>query len=322
MAMPETQGSSSETSIVLEESRRMFVWLASVPVDGFVAVAPSRTAAPPTGAACHRPSLSGVHRAHAASYVVAAFSKRPLPLVHFGAVPHETGEAAVLHAQVMLWRVLALSAAFITGRLTHTGWDLFPTGRPKLQDVAPEERDLLYSPPTGHGVVEVPSIHRDARGEIHNLQIGDARFNVLVTYAGAMRSGDVHRSRQLDLVFSGLCAVTTRERGRNVCRYPNVAPHTSRTLQCHPPTQRQPRAVATCAQVRREYGPGSLIEIPANVPHIFEFINDTVMAEWWPDAAFEARYYKPYRAKVDSANAAMEEASLRRTHRRRGRSGV
>ena len=74
--------------------------------------------------------------------------------------------------------------------------------------------------------------------------------------------------------------------------------------------------------MRREYGPGSLIEIPANVPHIFEFINDTVMAEWWPDAAFEARYYKPYRAKVDSANAAMEEASLRRTHRRRGRSGV
>ena len=70
MAMPETQGSSSETSIVLEGPRRMFVWLASVPVDGFVAVAPSRTAAPPTGAACHRPSLSGVHRAHVASYIV------------------------------------------------------------------------------------------------------------------------------------------------------------------------------------------------------------------------------------------------------------
>ena len=201
MAMPETQGSSSETSIVLEGPRRMFVWLASVPVDGFVAVAPSRTAAPPTGAACHRPSLSGVHRAHVASCIVEDHVTLP---------PRNPG-SAMLHAHV-LCRVLALSAAFITGRLTHTGWDLFATGRPKLQDVAPEERDLLYSPPTGHGVVEVPSIHRDARGEIHNLQIGDARFNVLVTYAGAMRSGDVHRSRQLDLVFSGLCAVTTRER--------------------------------------------------------------------------------------------------------------
>ena len=48
------------------------------------------------------------------------------------------------------------------------------------------------------------SVLRDARGEIHNLKIGAARFNVLASRAGAMRSGDVHRSRQLDLVFRGL----------------------------------------------------------------------------------------------------------------------
>jgi hypothetical protein len=161
-----------------------------------------------------------------------------------------------------------LAAAFLAGRWTHS----LGTGPPQavLSDVAPEERHLLYTPPPGHGAVEVStttsSVLRDARGEIHNLRIGAARFNVLASRAGAMRSGDVHRSRQLDMVFTGLCTVTTREAGRDV---------------------------------RRTYGAGSLIELPAHVPHSFEFLNDTVMAEWWPDAAFEARYYRPYRAKVD-----------------------
>ena len=147
-----------------------------------------------------------------------------------------------------------LAAAFLAGRWTHS----VGTGSPQaeLSDVAPEERHLLYTPPPGHGAVEVSttttSVLRDARGEIHNLRIGAARFNVLASLAGAMRSGDVHRSRQLDMVFSGLCTVTTREAGRDV---------------------------------RRTYGAGSLIELPAHVPHAFEFLNDTVMAEWWPDVA-------------------------------------
>ena len=168
------------------------------------------------------------------------------------------------------WIALGLGTAFLAGRWTHSfGWR-----QAELSDVAPAERHLLYTPPPGHGAVVVPSVLRDARGEIHNLKIGAARFNVLASRAGAMRSGDVHRSRQLDMVFSGLCAVTTREAGRDV---------------------------------RRTYGAGSLIELPAHVPHAFEFLNDTVMAEWWPDAAaFEARYYRPYRAKVDRAYAAME----------------
>ena len=165
---------------------------------------------------------------------------------------------------------LALATAFFIGRWTHSFGRQQQT---ELSNVAPEERNLLYTPPPGHGAVKVPSILRDARGEIHNLRIGAARFNILATLAGAMRSGDVHRSRQLDLVFSGLCVVTTREAGRDV---------------------------------RRTYGAGSLIELPAHVPHVFEFLNDTVMAEWWPDAAYETRYYQPYRAKVDRAYAAME----------------
>ena len=68
------------------------------------------------------------------------------------------------------------------------------------------------------------SVLRDARGEIHNLQIGAARFNVLASRAGAMRSGDVHRSRQLDLVFRGLLTLTltltSPSRSRSRSPYP------------------------------------------------------------------------------------------------------
>ena len=148
--------------------------------------------------------------------------------------------------------VLLLLLAFVVGRWTAS----LGLQDAVLSEVMPEERPHLYMPPVGHGSVTVPSVIRDARGEIHNLEAGGTRFNVLVTRAGAMRSGDVHRSRQLDLIFSGKVAVTTREHGRDV---------------------------------RREYLAGSLIVIPANVPHIFDFINDSVMAEWWPDDSFEVR---------------------------------
>ena len=47
--------------------------------------------------------------------------------------------------------------------------------------------------------------------------------------------------------------------------------------------------------------------IPRHVPHIFRFVNDTVMAEWWA-GSFEARYYRPYRTLVDRATHAMRDA--------------
>ena len=129
--------------------------------------------------------------------------------------------------------------------------------------------ELLYSPPAGHGEVSVPSVVRDARGEVQNLRIGGFRFNVLVSEAGTLRSGDVHRSPQYDMIFSGNVHLTTREHGRDVTR---------------------------------SHGAGELVIIPANVPHVFRFHNKTVMAEWWPDSEqFETRYYKPYRRDVDAA---------------------
>ena len=96
----------------------------------------------------------------------------------------------------------ALVGAFAMGRWSTIGGPSALRLK-KLSDVAPEVAPLLYSPPAGHGEVAVPSTVRDVRGEVHNLRFGGFRFNVLVSKAGAVRSGDVHRSDQLDLIFSG-----------------------------------------------------------------------------------------------------------------------
>ena len=162
--------------------------------------------------------------------------------------------------------LLATGVAFLVGRWSRGNVDC-PMPSPALDTVDAEVLPHLYSPPRGHGRVEVPSTVSDARGSVHNLLIGGFRFNVLVSHAGTKRSGDVHQSRQLDMLFSGHVKVTTREGGRDVSRL---------------------------------YSSGQMIVIPAHTPHIFHFLNETVMAEWW-DGPFECRYYRPYRKLVDKA---------------------
>ena len=73
----------------------------------------------------------------------------------------------------------------------------------------------------------------------------------------------------------------------------------------------------------REYTTGQLIVIPPNVPHIFTFLNRTVMAEWWTGGEFETRYYRPYRRAVDAALANLRQKHVHsspHSTRRRGRS--
>merc|ERR1711924_292176 len=53
--------------------------------------------------------------------------------------------------------------------------------------------------------------------------------------------------------------------------------------------------------VKKSLGPGDYIAIPPGVPHIFEFEEDTVMAEWWEPGEFEALFYEPYRPLVDAS---------------------
>ncbi|VVB69782.1 Uncharacterised protein [uncultured archaeon] len=45
-------------------------------------------------------------------------------------------------------------------------------------------------------------------------------------------------------------------------------------------------------------GPNELIIIPANVPHLFKALTDTVMIEWW-DGPLEVNYYTPYRQLIE-----------------------
>ncbi|KAJ1628501.1 hypothetical protein T492DRAFT_1017840 [Pavlovales sp. CCMP2436] len=169
--------------------------------------------------------------------------------------------------------------------LALAGLFLFMCGRWSVGDnaaaaraqpqMAAEVARQLYDPPAGHAEIAVPSVLRDARGEIHNQQIGAARFNVLVSRAGTLRSGDVHSSMQLDLIFTGKVRLTTREAGRDVVR---------------------------------DFGDGDLIKIPPNIPHLFEFIEETVMVEWW-QGPFAAKYYEPYRKRVDEAMRTLQGKS-------------
>ena len=161
--------------------------------------------------------------------------------------------------------------AFILGRVSRSAHKPEQTHQPP-EAMDPDEQKHLYAPPKGHGKVSVPSTQSDQRGAIHNLQFNDFRVNVLESKPGTMRSGDVHKTTQFDFIFRGAVRVTTRERGRNVSR---------------------------------TYGAGSLIQIPGHIPHLFVFLNETIMAEWW-DGPFEARYYRPYRAVIDAQTTGHE----------------
>ena len=135
-----------------------------------------------------------------------------------------------------------------------------------------EQFSHVYRPSTPvNNPIPVPSVYVDNRGEVQNLAVGQHRVNLLFTRNGAMRSGDVHRVAQHDALIRGSVCVWTLQRDGTTHRHTYTAP--------------------------------ALITIPPYVPHVFEFLDDTVLAEWW-DGPFEAWYYHPYRAKVDEASAA------------------
>lgn len=134
--------------------------------------------------------------------------------------------------------------------------------------------------------VHVPSVYEDGRGEIHNFRIGDKRINLLYTKAGVMRSGDIHKTSQRDFVFTGRVRVWTLD------------------------------ASDGGTTIKRTYGPNEYVEIPPYVPHVFEFVEDTVMAEWW-DGPFEAWFYEPYR-RIVQESLVLASATVARQHGRAG----
>lgn len=109
------------------------------------------------------------------------------------------------------------------------------------------------------------SIHRDFRGEIRRYETFGVKFNVLFTKKEALRSGDYHPVTQYDLILKGKFEITLRQDDKDV-------------------------------MVRK--GANELIVIPANVPHLFKSLTDTVMIEWW-SGPFEVQYYEPYRKLIE-----------------------
>ena len=135
-------------------------------------------------------------------------------------------------------------------------------------------KDILQSahvteaPAHVNSPVPTPSIYVDERGEIHNFQIGRRRLNLLHTKSGVMRSGDLHRDCQHDFVFSGAVEVWCLSKDGS----------TQKTI----------------------YRENQYIRIPPFVPHVFHFLEDTVLAEWW-DGPFHTWFYNPYREIVETS---------------------
>jgi hypothetical protein len=48
------------------------------------------------------------------------------------------------------------------------------------------------------------------------------------------------------------------------------------------------------------YGKYSYVTVPPYTPHVFEFLEDSVVAEWW-DGPFGAWFYEPYRSSVQQS---------------------
>jgi quercetin dioxygenase-like cupin family protein len=123
----------------------------------------------------------------------------------------------------------------------------------------------VITPETKPGALDKP-VHEDIRGVIKRLELDGVKVNLLSTKKGFMRSGDMHKHKQMDVLLSGKVELWTMHGGKTVKQV--ISPHT-------------------------------FIVIGANVPHLFNFLEDTVMLEWW-DKPFEAFFYKPYRDIIDA----------------------
>lgn len=129
----------------------------------------------------------------------------------------------------------------------------------------------------------------DARGAYQRHAFGNATagagappapyVNVVYSRAGTLRSGDLHRCAQLNVLVTGSATLTRLVAGDEL-----VTAH------------------------RGGAPPDSVVLIPPHVPHLWAFVEDTVMTEAWlgeggGQCAFQAWYYAPFRARVAASMA-------------------
>ncbi len=108
-------------------------------------------------------------------------------------------------------------------------------------------------------------VYSDKRGKILRIKLGGMKFNILYTKKGALRSGDYHNSTQHDLILKGMLEIWLSKNGKTV---------------------------------KLKKKPNELIVIPPNTPHLFKFLSDSIMIEWW-NKPFECKYYEPFRRLVE-----------------------
>ena len=64
------------------------------------------------------------------------------------------------------------------------------------------------------------------------------------------------------------------------------------------------------SEMDKEFKAGETMVIPAHVPHLYKFMEDTLMTEVWRHprthlpCKFKAWYYKPFRDRIASASLA------------------
>lgn len=113
--------------------------------------------------------------------------------------------------------------------------------------------------------------HTDERGSISRLKLPEGpEVNLLFTRKGAARSGDMHNCKQFDLVLSGSWEIWLKE-------------ETDKKI------------------VRKK---GEMLEIPAEIPHLFVCKEDSWMIEWWENPIEDVlaegiTYYPRYRRIIE-----------------------
>lgn len=165
-----------------------------------------------------------------------------------------------------------------------TGLALLSTHPPGPSSILSSENVTTAPPETMDMSCIAPGLtqsHRDARGGIYKLRIASneeepgmagqgTTVNAYFTRKGHKRSGDLHKVTQYDVLLTG--------RAR---------------LKVLDPSSGREEIV--------ELVPNVLVGIPPYRPHVFEFLEDCSMLEWW-DGAFEAFYYTPYRKEISETS--------------------
>lgn len=111
------------------------------------------------------------------------------------------------------------------------------------------------------------SFFEDKRGSVNFFKVGGQAVNLFFTKKGFKRGGDIHKNNQYNIIISGKVKLVTLEGGRIL-----------KTI----------------------LKKNSFIIIKPHIPHLFEFLEDTVMIEWW-GGHFRAWYYKPFRDMISAS---------------------